>query len=275
MSLFQPKIKRGRTGYFIAHVSAAAPTVRVDMRRDLYTYQDTPGKLADPSMWRAAALAPPPLVEPSVTTFEDFASSFERTYRDAQERERRRGIFEENRALIARHNAEASLGRHSFWLGVGPFADLTADEFAATQPPARQPARVTPQPRGALLRAPPAPAEIDWTSPSTCKQPSGCVSPPKNQGACGSCWAFGAVGAMESFTALKTGELVNGSVQELLECQFLQGCAGGDPVDAFRFAATALRFAASFRLRRSSALRATRAASACCRIAISRSTRFW
>ena len=54
-----PKIKRGRTGFFIAEVSAAAPTVRVDMRRDLYTYQDTPGKLADPSMWRAAALATP------------------------------------------------------------------------------------------------------------------------------------------------------------------------------------------------------------------------
>ena len=97
-------------------------------------------KAARRNIRRAAALAPPPLVEPvaTVTTFEDFASSFKRTYRDAQERERRRGIFEENRALIARHNAEASLGRHSFWLGVGPhstrFREVGIHTLAAPLP---------------------------------------------------------------------------------------------------------------------------------------------
>ena len=156
------------------------------------------------------------------TSFEEFTATYGRAY-SAAERPARAAIFAENVAMIERHNAEASLGKHTFWLGVGPFADLSAHEFAARQrlhtaPPQRQ----VPDGAGASSPAavisrhhdpPPADAEIDWTSPKTCKQPSGCVTPAKNQGACGSCWAFGAVGGMESFYAIKTGKLVNGSVQ--------------------------------------------------------------
>jgi hypothetical protein len=156
------------------------------------------------------------------TSFEEFTATYGRAY-SAAERSARAAIFADNVAMIERHNAEASLGKHTFWLGVGPFADLSAHEFAARQrlhtaPPQRQ----VPDGAGASSPAavisrhhdpPPADAEIDWTSPKTCKQPSGCVTPAKNQGACGSCWAFGAVGGMESFYAIKTGKLVNGSVQ--------------------------------------------------------------
>jgi len=45
-----------------------------------------------------------------------------------------------------------------------------------------------------------APAAVDW---------SGRTNGPKNQGNCGSCWSFSAVGAMEGWHAAKTGGNVN------------------------------------------------------------------
>ena len=45
-----PKIV-GRTGFFIASVSEAAPEIKVHTQKDLYTYSDTPGRLADKTRW--------------------------------------------------------------------------------------------------------------------------------------------------------------------------------------------------------------------------------
>jgi len=44
------------------------------------------------------------------------------------------------------------------------------------------------------------------------------VNPVKNQGQCGSCWAFSAVASLESVYALSTKKLVSFSEQELVDC---------------------------------------------------------
>lgn len=63
--------------------------------------------------------------------------------------------------------------------------------------------------------------EIDWRD-------HGSVTEVKNQGACGSCWAFAAVGAMEGAHERQTGYLTSFSEQQLLDCIVNhQGCCGG------------------------------------------------
>ncbi len=60
------------------------------------------------------------------------------------------------------------------------------------------------------------------------------ITPIKDQGICGSCWAFSAISSLESNYALKNGELLNLSEQGVLGCSGLGNCAeGGFFVDVY------------------------------------------
>ncbi|GLE05405.1 hypothetical protein PINS_up014418 [Pythium insidiosum] len=67
------------------------------------------------------------------------------------------------------------------------------------------------------------PKEVDWYK-------DGCVSPVKNQGTCGVCWVFAAIGALESGYCINSGKktLLQLSEQEVVSCGPNQGqCRGG------------------------------------------------
>jgi len=75
------------------------------------------------------------------------------------------------------------------------------------------------------------PAEFSW------RNVSGIVGPPRDQCACGSCWAFGTAESLESQLALKTGVFRELSVNQVMDCTWNfnnYGCQGGEAGPAFR-----------------------------------------
>ncbi|KAF8660378.1 hypothetical protein HU200_057960 [Digitaria exilis] len=148
--------------------------------------------------------------------------------------EHRFRAFWDNLRFVDAHNARA--GARGYRLGLNRFADLTNDEFRAAYLGASGISGRNATTTGERYRydgVEALPEFVDWRQ-------KGAVAPVKNQGQCGSCWAFSAVGAVEGINKIVTGELVTLSEQELVDCSKNgqnSGCNGGMMDDAFAFIA--------------------------------------
>ncbi|OCT69032.1 procathepsin L [Xenopus laevis] len=162
-----------------------------------------------------------------------WVKSHQKTYKDAEEEGTRRTIWEETLKYITVHNLEYSLGLHTYEVGMNHLGDMTGEEVAATMTgyisSDHSLANVTHVPKEILKARPPA--SKDWRT-------EGCVTPVRDQGSCGSCYAFSTVGALECQWKLKTRRLVTFSPQELVDCSYTEGnngCEGGNLYYSFRY----------------------------------------
>ncbi|CAO2206369.1 unnamed protein product [Urochloa humidicola] len=181
----------------------------------------------------SAALAARDLSDDSamVARHEQWMAQYGRIYKDATEKARRLEVFKANVEFIESFNAA---GNRKFWLSVNQFADLANDEFRATKTNKGfkpSPVKVPTGFRYENVSIDALPATVDWRT-------KGAVTPIKDQGQCGCCWAFSAVAAIEGIVKISTGKLVSLSEQELVDCDVHgedQGCEGGLMDDAFKF----------------------------------------
>ena len=128
---------------------------------------------------------------------------------------------------IEEHNAKGSLST----CGVGPFADWTQQEYKRLLG-FKKDLRTEAEMNYGDFSHVQAPSAVDWRN-------SGAVTAVKNQGSCGSCWAFSTTGSLEGAHKIKTGTLLNLSEQQLVDCSTSygnHGCRGGLYDYAFSYA---------------------------------------
>lgn len=187
----------------------------------------------------------------SWSAFTAFQRRFFRNYTSLEEVEHRFGVFKTNLATIWEHNAA---GNASFQLGVNLFSDLTPEEFKARiSNPLLGEGRGGGALRGGVTggvgsygcgvysggvvnrdgMSGVVPDAVDWRE-------RGAVTSVKDQGQCGSCWAFSSTGAVEGAWAIAGNALVDLSEQQLVDCASglaygSRGCSGGQMEGAFKY----------------------------------------
>ena len=153
------------------------------------------------SLGLSALLATVPQLEQLHSySFAAYEKDFGKVYATSGERDLRASVFANNLATIVTHNAKFFDGNSSYSLNVNRFADLTLEEFKA-----RRTGKIANEldfrPATALMTPQDLPDKLDYRD-------QGVVTPVKDQGDCGSCWAFSATESFESVFALKTKQTV-------------------------------------------------------------------
>jgi len=161
--------------------------------------------------------------EVTLRDFNHFATKHHKQYSNAAERIHRFNIFKDNMAKAELLNAQESSATY----GVTKFADMTEEEFyqypcggslGALKPSV--PSIFAPHNVRGIVAPPDS---FDWTT-------QGAVTPVKDQGQCGSCWAFSTIGNIEGAWFLAGNKLTSLSESELVDCSAQDlGCSGGWP----------------------------------------------
>jgi len=179
------------------------------------------------SMWRILAIVALAVAEP-LSVGQQW-SSYKLTHGKAysvKEDTMRFSLWDANRKMVEKHNAEAAAGLHTWTMALQPSSDWTQEEFEERM--------LGYKPSGDLedvetVHFEPvlgAPDKIDYRD-------DGMVTPVKNQGHCGSCWAFSSTGCMEGMWKKAKGDLISMSEQQMVDCG--QGsCNGGYMTSAWQ-----------------------------------------
>jgi C1A family cysteine protease len=160
---------------------------------------------------------------PKTPEFESWKAKHSITFSSEMENAYRERIFLENLGKIETHNSNAY---RTYDMGLNQFSAMTQEEFAETYLTLK-----VPQTNEEVVDSNDVYlGDVDWTT-------KGAVTGVKNQGSCGSCWAFSATGGLEGLSFLK-GKLESFSEQQLVDCSGSYGnqaCNGGLMDNAFKY----------------------------------------
>jgi len=187
-------------------------------------------------LFSAQRVSIPREVAPSMEVnqlFEDWMVQHQKSYASPEEKNYRRSVFAQTLANIAEYNK-----MYSHRSAVNKFSDLTFEEFLAQSTGYRI------SPEKAALKAtmkPSSQQDFLTQTPSLDWRTKGIVNPVKDQGKCGSCWAFSATSSIESAWAQAGNPLVQLSEQQMVDCSRSYGnlgCNGGYEDRAFLYIKT-------------------------------------
>lgn len=161
-----------------------------------------------------------------------FKVTFKKTYATTAEEEARLELFRKKVQEFEEHNKLYAAGKVTWKKGVNKFADWTKEELddfvqaIAMDEDSRINKEIfkpNPNMNGKI------PESFDWRE-------KGAVTPVKDQGECGSCYAFGTLASVETEYYRKTGKLLSLSEQNIMDCDLMtHGCDGGSPEMVFEY----------------------------------------
>jgi len=161
-----------------------------------------------------------------VVMWNKFKEAYGKTYNGDEDA--RFEIFKANVDDIDAENAK----NLTYEFGVNQFSDLTSDEFKNTYMGYKKPKKAwgdLPHLADHSYNGEALADSVDWTR-------QGAVTAVKNQGQCGSCWAFSTTGGLEGRWKIASGQLVSLSEQQLVDCDRSDsGCGGGSMESAFSY----------------------------------------
>ncbi|KAK0427957.1 hypothetical protein QR680_010509 [Steinernema hermaphroditum] len=165
--------------------------------------------------------------------WQNFKNEHNKVFRTEAHEQTRMLAFLSNKQLVERHNEDYARGRSTFQMELNHLTDLPYDEYRKLNGYRRRFGDRTASNATRFL-APlnvEAPESVDWRD-------HGYVTEVKNQGMCGSCWAFSSTGALEGQHKRASGDLVSLSEQNLVDCSRAYGnagCNGGLMDNAFEY----------------------------------------
>ena len=161
-------------------------------------------------------------------TFLKYLAFHGKSYLTVEEFEARKTLFTYSENFINNHNSHNT----SYTLGHNKFSDMSKEEKAAYRGRLESSENSTLDCNMEIFPIDSLPDSIDWRD-------LGAVNDIRDQGQCGSCWAFSAVASMEGAHAVRRGELLEFSEQQLVDCAFTDygnyGCQGGLESNAFNY----------------------------------------
>jgi cathepsin L len=154
-------------------------------------------------------------------SFDLWKLKFGKKYNEKEE-SYRLGVWLKNFAYVESHNKRFEAGLETYNLEMNEFADMESAEFGAKYLISFPTDSVTSKCTGAQAPTANLPDSADWTDTA--------VTPIKNQGQCGSCWAFSTTGSLEGVYNITQKTQISFSEQQLVDCSHSygnNGCNGG------------------------------------------------
>lgn len=158
--------------------------------------------------------------------FHQYTKEFNKVYDNLETFKYRFKIFIDNLYFIKSFNDKND---SSYILGVNEYADLSHDEFVDTYLN-KNFQHVANNVDKEMMHNAKYPDSVDWRA-------KGAVNPIRDQGQCGSCYAFSSIGALEAAYYIKNGMLPQFSEQQIVDCSTgNSGCDGGYINYVFKYA---------------------------------------